>query len=174
MVTIAMEKSPILAYYRDKKKPVPSAMIVAKFGDGTDLARARIYETIRRFERRGAIRRVRKGLYQYKQGLTTGAGPTKYEVMWRLLRARRTVTIDDLVEMAGVSRPYAIAFLATMLRNEVVRCVGDGSKYSITVDAVAMPRDEVTAAKKRVARAMEAIVRAESALADIKKIIEEN
>jgi hypothetical protein len=173
MVTIATENSPILAYYRDKKgKDVPTRVIVKKFGDGTPLTRARIYETIRRLERRNAIERVQKGLYRYKNGIQSGNGDTKQEVMWRLLRIRRTVTIDDLVELAGVSRVHAGQFLDTMIRNEVARKNGD--KYSMIKDTVAMPRDEKTAAKKRAARraaALAAIDNAKAALDDARAAI---
>jgi hypothetical protein len=173
MVTIAMQNSPILDFYRQRKgSAVPTHMIVTRFGDGTPLTRARIYETIRRLERRKAIERVQKGLYRYKHGIQSGKGDTKQEIMWRVLRARRTVTVDDLVEMAGASRVHAGQFIATMIRNEVVRKNGD--KYSMIKDTVVMPRDEKTAAKKRSARkaaALAAIDNAKAALEDARAAI---
>ena len=56
----------------------------------------------------GRLRRVDKGTYEPPEGPRT---PDKQECMWRILRMRRTLTADDLQEMAGVSRDYALEWL---------------------------------------------------------------
>lgn len=181
MVTISNQQldNDILTYFRrNKNRAIATTSIVQKFAhDDSAQARARIYERLRRLVRVGSLKRPQKGWYRYRRPLPAaaapGAGTTRYEAMWRVLRARRTVSLDDLQEMAGVSREYASTFCTTMLRHEAVRCLAPG-KYQLINDPVAMPRDEASAAKKRDARkaaALAAIDNAQAALAQAKTAI---
>ena len=54
--------------------------------------------------------------------------------MWRLLRARKVVSYDDLQELAGASRSYAREWMATLIKREVVRKLSKG-RYQLINDA---------------------------------------
>lgn len=180
MKTIENEKldAAIVDFFaKHKKAQVQTDLIVQRFAAGeSSLERARIYERLRGLVRAGAIRRIKKGVYQYCKPLAQpGTGSTKQEVMWRLIRARRTVTLDDLVELADVPRTTASVFCGNLVRNDVARKVSAG-KYQLIKDPVAMPRDEKTTERKRSARkaaAIAALENAQAALAQAKTAINE-
>ena len=99
--------------------------------------------------------------------------------MWRLLKMRRRVTVDDLVEMAGVSRDYAREWLLILVRREVARKIQEPGKAGLWVlinDTAEMPLDENKAArlrgirlkKKQVISKLDAI---DTALGDIRQIL---
>lgn len=72
--------------------------------------------------------------------------------MWKLLRMRKRVTLDDMVEMAEVNRDYAREWLAALVKNEVARRIQrpDGSGlWVLCVDSLEMPVDDDKAAKLR-------------------------
>ena len=47
-------------------------------------------------------------------------------IMWRLLRARKVVTYDELQELAGASRPYAQEWMADLVREGIVKKLSKG------------------------------------------------
>ena len=95
----------------------------------------------------GKLVRVRVGVYALPPPIKPvpvgWAPPTspekeqKQQVMWRVLRMRKSLVLNDLVSMAMVSRDYAAQWLRGLLRNGVVR--QDGELYRLLVDTVTMP-----------------------------------
>jgi len=95
----------------------------------------------------GELARVRPGVY----ALAAPRGPeNKNKVMWRLLRMRRRVTVDDLVEMAEVKELYAEEWLRTLARRGVVR--KDGKAFHLLLDTVEPPELTDNADKIRALR----------------------
>lgn len=114
----------------------------------SDKDKAPMYTALKDFIRRGEIRRVRPGAY-----VTTGAQDPPIEVrrkMWKVLRARRSVTVEDLMELTGASRSYAQEFLRVMAAREVVvRGEGPRPLWRLVQDVVRMPEDDAKAARLR-------------------------
>jgi predicted transcriptional regulator of viral defense system len=128
---------------------------------------------------RGHIVRVRQGVY----GEAAAAGePDKREVMWRLIRMRRVVTIADLEEMAGVSHAYAKEWLELLVKRGCAVRVNPANpnhphSWRLTVtDHAEMPVDDDKAAKLRDIRLkkkkiMARLTAIDTAVADVKQII---
>lgn len=137
----------------------------------------RLLNTLSDLACRGKIVRVRQGVYA--PAPATGQ-PDKREVMWRLLKMRRRVTIDDLVEMADVSRAYALEWLELLFKREVVRRVQllDGRRDWVLINNLAeMPQDSDKAERLRNIRLKKkkALARLDSistALGDIRQILQ--
>ena len=136
----------------------------------------RMLNTLSDLARQGRIVRVSQGVYAEAK---PAAEADKREVMWRLLKMRRRVTVDDLVEMAGVSRDYAREWLLILVRREVARKIQEPGKAGLWVlinDTAEMPLDENKAArlrgirlkKKQVISKLDAI---DTALGDIRQIL---
>lgn len=111
----------------------------------------RLTWVVRDFKRTGELLPVSKGVYRLGERATTRPVPKK-QVMWRTLRGRRTVTVDDLIEFAGVSRDYAGEWLRVLVRRGVVRNLPDG-KYQLVKDSVEQPADDRKAERLRALRA---------------------
>ncbi len=82
------------------------------------------------------IRRVKTGVYAAP--VKEKSTPKKQEVMWRVLRARKVVTANDLVELAGVTKGYAQEWLRTLVKWEAVRRLENG-KHRLIADTVQPP-----------------------------------
>lgn len=113
----------------------------------------RMLNTLSDLKNAGRIVRVSQGVY----------APAKREVkpeirerMWRVLRMRRRVMVDDLVEMAEASTDYASDWLRTLEVQKVVRKinpgVGKSCVWQLINDPVEMPVDTDKAAKYRALR----------------------
>jgi predicted transcriptional regulator len=127
--------------------------------------------------RQGRISRIRQGVYGPPTGDST---LSRAEVMWRVLRMRRRVQIDDLVEMAGASPSYAREWLAMLVRRGVVAKVqqppGGRGVWQLTNDQVDMPENVDKAEALRALRlrrkkeALEKMETAGKALVEIEKM----
>ncbi|MBA3007155.1 hypothetical protein KKC83_06840 [Patescibacteria group bacterium] len=109
----------------------------------------RLLNTLSDLARSGKIVRVRQGVYA---PAPIAGQPDKREIMWRLLKMRRRVTVDDLVEMADVSHAYANEWLRLLVKREVVRMVHllDGSGGWVLINNCAeMPQDSDKAERLR-------------------------
>lgn len=135
----------------------------------------KVFGTLRDFRRSGEVERVSRGVYRW-----VGGGRKKPEIreaMWKLLRARRVVTIADLQELAGASRTYAEEWLGTLHKHGVVRRIRPG-RYQLIKDRVAMPDLTDNRLKlrenraKQKAAALEALSRAQAAITEAKETIE--
>jgi len=113
----------------------------------TYMDKRRMHVVLRDMRRRGEVRVVARGRYAYAR---TAGSARKQEVMWRLLRARRRVTVDDLVELAEVSRAYAREWLRALARQEVIRKIED--RWLLLADSVEMPKSTDNAEKLRLLR----------------------
>lgn len=116
----------------------------------TRAAHKRMLNTLSDLKNAGKIARVSQGVYALA---SSTALPEIREVMWRLLRMRRRVTVDDLVEMAGASTKYASDWLRMLEGREVVRRNGTGDAgscdWQLIKDTVEMPVDTGKAAYLR-------------------------
>ena len=104
-----------------------------------------LYRTIQDFVVRGEVKRLRHGVYKYVEL------PSKNElksIMWRLLRARKTVSIDDLEELSGASREYVTEWLRMLEKHEVVKRLKDG-RCRLINDTVIEPKNSEKAFKYR-------------------------
>lgn len=109
----------------------------------------RMLKTLRDLHQQGRIVRLSQGVYGPTQGFKQ---PDKRNVMWRVLRTRRRVTVEDLVVMAEVSPQYAKEWLATLVKREVVRKhqqPGLIGTWQLINDTIDMPEDDAKATKLR-------------------------
>lgn len=63
----------------------------------------------------------------------------KKQRMWMVIRWRRVLSVDDLREIAGVSKTYAYKFMNLLMQNKIIKKISPG-KYQIRVDAVTLPQ----------------------------------
>jgi hypothetical protein len=114
-----------------------------------------LYNCINTLRKAGEIQRVRPGVLLYK-GRKKGA-PEVQEVMWRILRARRTVTIEDLMELAGASHAYAKEWLGMLRRRTIISRTdfpgNKPSKFTMIKDPVQMPLNDAKSDRIRQMRA---------------------
>ncbi len=109
----------------------------------TTLEHKRMLNTLSDLKLSGRVARVRQGVYSPADRKR----PAEIRaVMWRILRMRRSVTLEDLMEMAGASREYAAEWLYMLERRGVVRkhYQGGGNKprlWQLLKDSVEMPED---------------------------------
>jgi len=124
--------------------------------DAGKKASVSLYKTLGNLARSGEIERVRPGVYKWKgkdPGALLLARKTRHmtqlrEIMWRVLRAKRTVTVDDLRELSGANERYAKEWLNMLVRRGVVR-KNKNKTYQIVSDPVQMPQDEKKAERLR-------------------------
>lgn len=137
----------------------------------------RLLNTLSDLACRGKIVRVRQGVYA--PAPATGQ-PDKREVMWRLLKMRRHITVDDLVEMADVSRAYAVEWLQLLVNRDVVHCLrasGQPDRWMLINDLAEMPQDSDKAERLRNIRLKKkkALARLDSistALGEVRQILQ--
>lgn len=92
------------------------------------------------------LQRVRQGVYAPLS--PAGRQPDKREVMWNVLRMRRRVTVEDLVEMAEVNKDYARQWLRMLASREVIHKVQSPGMAGVWVmmhDTREMPEDTAKA-----------------------------
>ncbi|MDX9785476.1 MAG: hypothetical protein RBT11_01775 [Desulfobacterales bacterium] len=138
----------------------------------SDADKGPLYRVLCDFRKTGEVERIGSGVYRYA-GKGRSAPPEKRLVMWRLLRARRVVSIEDLQELAGASLLYAQEWLLMLTRRNIVRMMDNG-KYMMISDPVVMPANEDKAeylrrhrmALKALDEAAQAIDAARTALSD--------
>lgn len=110
----------------------------------------RMLNTLSDLKNAGRILRVSQGVYVPAKRQSQ---PEIREVMWRVLRMRRRVTVEDLVEMAGAGAEYASDWLRMLGTRGVVRKinhgVGNPCVWQLVNDTVEMPVDTDNAARLR-------------------------
>jgi DNA-binding IclR family transcriptional regulator len=119
----------------------------------SDADKRPLYRAMRDLERSGFVVKVSPGVYRLGEKKRR---PELQDVMWRLLRARRQVSIDDLVELSGCAPAYAAEWLQNLERRGVVaRTSKDGvaGVWKMTADPVEMPLNEEKAERLRALRA---------------------
>lgn len=109
----------------------------------TRVQHKRVMNILGEHARDGRLRRIRQGVYGPLASIDRR--PDKREIMWRLLKMRRRVTLDDLVELAGVSRDYAREWLAMLVKREVVRraqaAINAPAVWTLVGDPATMPEN---------------------------------
>ena len=139
-----------------------------------------LYRVLCDFRKSGEITRVRRGAYIYN-GKNKNRPPELQAIMWRFLRAKKTVTIDDLVEISGASHNYAAEWVYMLERREIVEKIrlSGARKYRLISDPVIMPVNEDNAKKLRRLRkqkkreALVAVQEAQNAISRARKAIGE-
>lgn len=131
----------------------------------TTVAHKRVANALRELRKQGLVMRVRQGVYALAK--STGHQELR-EVMWRLLRMRRRVTVDDLMEMSGAGVEYARDWLRMLENLGVVKKISQGAAsnprvWQLIKDTVEMPVDAENAARLRELRKK----KKQQALADI-------
>ncbi len=156
-------------------KDVAASAVAKKLGLLTPAEKQKyLYKRIQSLTESGEIKRVRVGVYKYI-GENRGKR-NKQQVMWYVLRIRKTVTASDLVELAGVVQKYAEEFLYFLENKEVVKRLERG-KFRLINDPVIMPRNEDKARAMRELRkknAREALAKLDQAKAAIEGILKED
>jgi hypothetical protein len=170
MVTISNQEHPVLQFFRENQKSLfPVSYIVDMFVPDDNPVQARaLRKKLCKFAEAGALERVETGVYRYAGGLKVGQGTAKNEVMWRVLRARRMVSVDDIIELAGVSEKYAREFFTLLISREVAVKVKP-NVIRLVKDTVEMPRDKKRADKDRAIRRQKAL----AALANVQAALDE-
>ncbi len=139
------------------------------------LERQRVHAALKDLAKAGTISRLERGVYGPPDGRPAAKQAERRHVMWRLLRMRRAVSVEDLVELAAVSGNYATEWLQTMARQGVAR--RDGKIWRLINDPVTYPEPDDNAAKLRRLRArrkaLEALGRLENEVASIRAALED-
>lgn len=104
----------------------------------------------------GRVTRIRQGVYAPALNQPPPARKLR-QIMWRVLRMRRRITIEDLQTMAGASYDYAAEWLRMLEDKRVVRKLGtDSDHYAVwqllATDAE-LPTDDRAADRLRAYRA---------------------
>lgn len=159
-------------------KEIESSVLAIKLDMVVDKEKQVLYRALRDFVKSGEVTQIRRGVCVYNSG---NKPPQLQEIMWRYLRARKTVTIDDLVEISGASREYASEWVYMLARREIVEKIrlGRARKYRLISDPVVMPKDSARAdrlmelRKQKKKEALAALVAVDTAVREAqKKILE--
>ena len=159
-------------------RPVESAALAVKLDMVSNKEKQTLYRVLGDFVKSGEITRIRRGVYLYN---ANNKPPQLQEIMWRYLRAKKTVKIDDLVEISGASRDYAAEWVFMLERRKIVEKIrlGGARKYRLISDPVIMPKDEAKAEKLKKLRkqkkreALRALAAVDTAIREAqKKILE--
>ena len=154
-----------------------SAARIAEYLDVKDDSQRKnaMYCTLTDLRDRGEIFNVSRGVYQFKH---INKKPFVRTVMWRILRSRKKVNAEDLMELAGASENYAKEWLRVLETRKIVKKMKGGS-YRLVNDVVNEPVSSKRAERlrnwrKKKKEAMAALDRAVMAIDDAKKILEED
>ena len=134
--------------------PVNVKDVAAKLDLVSNADKQPMYKVFRDFLKSGEIERTATDMFIYK-GQPSQQKPELREILWRVLRARRSVTKDDLAEMSGASPDYVQQWLKMLIRQEVVivdKKPGLKTFYALVQDPVTMPTDDTKAEKQRAIR----------------------
>ena len=138
--------------------------------------RTRVRSVVADLCKAGELVRVGEGIYRL---VPKPAGkPQIQEVMWRVLRARRTVTLADMEELAGASPAYATEWLQMLGRRKIVRHLKNGKWQMVTDPGPTMPLNDEKAERLRNLRAkkkeaLDAMDRAFMAIAEARMAMSE-
>jgi len=104
----------------------------------------------------GRAVRIRQGVYAPARDQQPQTQELR-QVMWRLLRMRRRVTVEDLQTMAGASADYAANWLRMLEEKGVVRKLGTDSGHfaiwQLIATDIELPADDKEADRLRRYRA---------------------
>lgn len=129
---------------------IEASELIDRAGLQSYAEKRRMYQAVKDMVKRGELEPAGVGRYLWVARRRPLAEIR--EAMWRVLRARRRVSVEDLMELCRASREYAREWLRMLERRGVVR-KEEGKVYRIVSDPVAMPRDDAKAARLRALRA---------------------
>lgn len=150
----------------------------------TSAKKKKLASTLYDFKRAGEIIGVDRSVYRFSCGAGTPAcRPQIRHKMWKILRARKSVTAADLQELAGASKSYAQEWLRMLARREIVKRLSGSpigrAKYQLIKDSLEPPTDEKKAARlrglrnKKKRQALEALKRAAADIETARLAIEQ-
>lgn len=105
-----------------------------------------LYNTVRDMMLSGEVLRVRPGAYKYIGRMKS---PEMQEIMWKVLRSRKTLTVEDLQQMSGASENYTKEWLQMLMRRKIIRRNKNNTFTLIRDPGPVTPRNEEKAAKLR-------------------------
>ena len=117
---------------REKIKKLNSVFCAA---DLQEQNQEKLRSVLKAMVKTGEITRVARGKYQYV-GEKTGS-TTMQQKAWKIIRARKKVTIEDIIELAGMTKNYAQDWLNTLKANGIVKKAS--KQYILIKDTVSMP-----------------------------------
>ena len=133
---------------------------------GNDIALQQLYDKVgvQTYEQRRQVRSVVADLCKSGELVRWGEGiyrvlqkppgkPQIQEVMWRVLRARRTVTLADMEELAGAAPTYATEWFKMLARRKIVRHLKNRSWQMVKDPGPTMPLNDEKAERLRNLRA---------------------
>ena len=139
----------------------PQAMVAGRS------VRDMVQDALRDLRRSNEAVRMDQGVYQW-------AGrkePVQLrQKMWTILRARRVVSVEDLMELTGASRGYAGEWVRMLERHELIRRLEDG-RVQLVHDPVAMPENEDKAAKLKALRVRQAVEKLHAAVKELEEAL---
>jgi hypothetical protein len=106
----------------------------------TDLSgRDRIYRAIRDLRRAGCARRIKKGIYEYRE--PKNKTPQKLGKIWRAIRNCEEFTTNDIVLLSGANRDYIKDYIQYLKIGGYVRFSGKkiGMQYIYHITDKATP-----------------------------------
>jgi hypothetical protein len=117
----------------------------------------KIRSVLRDMMRRNEVERTAKGRYRYAGAGHRAQGTGQIQQrMWKILRARRTVNVEDLQELAGASKGYALEWLQMMTRQGIAKRIAQSAerndqtqRWQLVRDPVEMPRNDEKAERLR-------------------------
>ena len=144
----------------------------------------RVRNAILELYQAGELERIGNAIYRLRE--QPPGKPQIQEIMWKILRARRTVTLEDMEELAGASPTYATEWLQMLSRRKIVRHLKNGNpstktagKWQMVTDpGPAMPLNDEKAERLRNLRAkkkeaLDAMDRAFVAIAEARMAMSE-
>lgn len=118
------------------------------------LEEKKMRSTVKDFLKRGEMARIAPGVFRYVGQKKDNKITEKRRVMWNLLKMMRTVTVEDLQELAEVTYDYALEWLRMLVRREIVRKIEPEKpslpcKWQLIKELAEMPEDEAQKEKYR-------------------------
>jgi len=127
---------------RNGQKPVTRQDLGDRLGIQSRKDMRRVDTVIKALVKSGDLESQGGGFYRY---IGQSLKPNKQEVMWRYLRARRTVTPGELEEVAEATAAYVQEWLRLLVNQTLVR--REGERYRLVKDSgPEPPRNETKAA----------------------------
>lgn len=136
----------------DNNGVVTSDALSIALGIKTRLEHKRLLNVLSELHLAGRLRRIETGRYSAPMWQPK---PDRRQRMWRILKMRRRVQVDDLVEMAEVSRDYAKEWLRMLVKQgAVIKHQDPGGKgtWQLLGDLTTMPEDTDKASRLRAIR----------------------
>ena len=137
MTTFAEKVRAALGELTRESDVVPASALADALGLDNYKAKRPMYSVIKDMRERGELVQAgQKGVYRFTPVKKTFLRT----VMWRVLRSRQKVTVEDLQELAGASKSYAQEWLNMLERREIIkRMKGRAGLYRLIEDVVVEP-----------------------------------